>query len=51
MKRLREQAGYVYKASGVWYVRHHDNRIENGRLVRKQVSTRIGTVKRFSVEG
>src|SRR4029077_811467 len=20
--------GYVYKASGVWYVRHHDNRVE-----------------------
>src|SRR4029077_4947280 len=28
MKRHREQKGYVYKASGVWYVRHHDNRVE-----------------------
>ena len=48
MKRHREQRGYVYKASGVWYVRHHDNRIENGHLVRKQVSTRIGLAKDFS---
>jgi integrase len=47
MIRHREQRGYVYKASGVWYVRHHDNRVENGQLVRKQVSTRIGLVKDF----
>jgi hypothetical protein len=47
MKRQREQVGYVYKASGVWYVRHHDNRIENGELIRKQVSTRVGTVEDF----
>lgn len=45
--RHREQKGYLYKASGVWYVRHHDNRIENGQLVCKQVSTRIGLVKDF----
>lgn len=47
MKRHREQVGYVYKASGVWYVRHHDNRIEDGQLIRKQVSTRVGTVEDF----
>jgi hypothetical protein len=47
LKRQREQKGYVYKASGVWYVRHHDNRIEAGQLVRRQVSTRIGLVKDF----
>jgi integrase len=47
LKRQREQKGYVYKASGVWYVRHHDNRIEQGKLIRRQVSTRIGLVKDF----
>src|SRR5437773_1638049 len=47
MKRHREQRGYLYKASGVWYARHHDNRIEEGQLIRKQVSTRIGLVKDF----
>src|ERR1700741_5170796 len=47
MKRYREQKGYLYKASGVWYIRHHDDRIENGQLVRKQVSTRVGLVKDF----
>ena len=47
MTRHREQVGYIYKASGTWYVRHHDNRVENGQLVRKQVSTRIGTTEDF----
>jgi integrase len=47
MKRHREQKGYLFKRSGVWYVRHHDNRIENEQLVRKQVSTRLGLVKDF----
>lgn len=47
LQRQREQKGYVYKASGVWYVRHHDNRIEAGQVVRRQVSTRIGLVKDF----
>lgn len=47
MKRHREQKGYLFKRSGVWYVRHHDNRIEGDHLVRKQVSTRIGLVTDF----
>src|SRR5215469_2736352 len=47
MKRNREQKGYLFKRSGVWYVRHHDNRIEDGQLVRKQVSTRIGLIGDF----
>jgi integrase len=53
--RRRKQSGYLYKASGVWYVRHHDDRIEKSAtgemaLIRKQVSTRIGTVKDFTKE-
>jgi integrase len=47
MKRHREQKGYLFKRSGVWYVRHHDNRIEDRQLVRKQVSTRVGLTKDF----
>ena len=47
MKRNREQKGYLFKRSGVWYVRHHDNRIEGDQLVRKQVSTRIGLIEDF----
>lgn len=47
MKRHREQKGYLFKRSGVWYVRHHDNRIEGDQLLRKQVSTRIGLVEDF----
>jgi integrase len=45
---MRKQKGYLYKASGVWYVRHYDNQLDQtGAVVRKQVSTRIGLVKDF----
>lgn len=47
MKRHREQKGYLFKRSGVWYVRHHDNRIEGTQVIRKQVSTRIGLIEDF----
>ena len=47
MIRRRKQTGYLYKAAGVWYVRHHDDRMVDGQLVRKQVSTRVGFVKDF----
>jgi len=45
LNRRRRQTGYLYKAAGVWYVRHHDDRMVDGLLVRKQVSSRIGLVK------
>jgi integrase len=47
LNRRRRQTGYLYKAAGIWYVRHHDDRMEDGLLVRKQVSSRIGLVRDF----
>ena len=41
---MRKQHGSVYRAGDYWVLRHRENIIENGQLVRRQLATKIDRV-------
>jgi integrase len=41
---MRIQKGYVFRRYNFWYVRYHDDVMENGVVVRRQISTRLAPV-------
>ena len=44
MKRKRQQAGYVFQARGMWYVRYFEDRMKDGQLRHDRVAKQIGEV-------
>jgi integrase len=41
---MRQQKGFVYKASGAWYVKYRDNVLVGGQVKRKLISHRLADV-------
>jgi integrase len=44
VKRKRQQAGYVFKARGQWYVRYFEDRVVDGTIRHDRVAKQIGEV-------
>jgi integrase len=44
---MRQQKGFVFKASHGWYVKYRDNVLENGKIVRKLLTHRLADVDDF----
>lgn len=40
----RPQKGYVFKAGAWWYLRYFDSRVDNGKVVRRQVAKKLTAV-------
>jgi hypothetical protein len=41
---MKQQKGFIFKASGAWYLKYRDNVIEDGQAVRKLRTHRLGAV-------
>ena len=41
---MRQQTGFVFKASGGWYVKYREDVLENGDIVRKLKTHRLADV-------
>jgi integrase len=44
VRRKRQQAGYIFKARGHWYVRYFEDRMVDGKLRHDRVAKQIGEV-------
>jgi len=44
LKRKRQQAGYIFKARGHWYVRYFEDRVVDGTLRHDRVAKQVGEV-------
>ena len=44
MRRQRKQAGYIFQARGVWYVRYFEDRVVDGTVKHVHVAKQLGRV-------
>jgi len=44
VKRKKQQAGYIFQARGVWYVRYFEDRMVDGQIRHDRIAKRIGPV-------